>query len=261
MPFRPGNYKDPTKDIGLELKERLVAWRAKYLYATLPDIEPFNGVSGRLWDITKPLFQVGILANPEGNYLLREAILSVAGERSETKKETTEGHIIGVIKDISAEKGLEELPDWQIRTSDILLKFNEGRPIDKYVSSQWIGKKLKSLSLRHRTVNGRSEILLESKEYWSLMEQYGCARRESNSEADISVGTLPEKDVLNCIVMHVVDSGRECHEPWDEVYESPPPSDNDSIYCDEVEKRAAFEEYEADLAGEEAERRDREEES
>jgi len=101
-------------------------------------------------------------------------------------------HIIGVIKDISAEKGLEELPDWQIRTSDILLKFNEGRPVDKYVSSQWIGKKLKSLSLRHRTVNGRSEILLESKEYWSLMEQYGCARRDSKADDDNSDETLQE---------------------------------------------------------------------
>jgi hypothetical protein len=179
MPNLPGNYETPVPELALELKEKLTAWRAKFLAAVLPDIMPMEGIAGRLWDITKPLFQIGLLVNPEGHDLLKESILSIAGERGESKKDSIEGRLIGIIKDISAEQGLEGLEKWTIKTSDILKKFNEDQPVDKHVKSQWIGKKLKSLSLRHRTVKGRSEILLSFYEYWAIVEQYGCSGRDT----------------------------------------------------------------------------------
>jgi hypothetical protein len=216
MPNRPGNYENPRPELALELKERLTAWRAKFLSVKLPEIKPIEEISGRLWDITKPLFQVGSLVNPQGSGLLLEAILSISGERSESKRESTEGHIIGIIKDLSAEQGLEGLPEWTIKTSDILMKFNKDRPSDKLVTSQWIGKKLKSLSLRHRTVNGRSEIMLTSKEYWTIIPQYGFFSRKIPLTDANPTETLPEENLTFQFDTGVVVSCRDSQEPWKE---------------------------------------------
>ena len=209
MPNRPGNYENPRPELAQELKERLTAWRAKSFLSPFPEMLPIEGITGRLWDISKPLFQVCLMVNPEGIPLLKEAILSIAGERNESKKDTLEGHLIGIIKDLSAEQGLEELPEWTLRTFEILLKFNEDRPADKHVSAPWMGKKLKSLSLRHRTVHGRSEIVLSPKEYRTLLNQYGCIGRELSQGNTPPTNSLPEKTVHFQDDTGVVGSGRE----------------------------------------------------
>lgn len=214
MPNRPGNYENPRPELALELKERLTAWRARTLAAPLPHHEPVEGISGRLWDISKPLFQVRQMVNSQGSHLLREAILAIAGERSESKKDTLEGHLVGIIKDLSAEQGLEGLAEWTLKTSDILRKFNEDRPADKHVTPQWIGRKLKSLSLRHRTVKGRSEILFSWDEYWTLVEQYGCDGRDSAPLQQTPPETLPEEPEFLREVTGEVGSGRVSHWTW-----------------------------------------------
>ncbi|RII27755.1 MAG: hypothetical protein CXR31_05880 [Geobacter sp.] len=216
MPNRPGNYENPRPELALELKERLTAWRAKALFTPLPDLHPIEGISGRLWDIAKPLFQVNNLVNPDGCELLQEAILTIAGERSESKKDSTEGHLVGIIKDLSAEKGLEGLQEWTLKTSDILQKFNGERPADKYVSAQWIGKKLKTLSLRHRTVNGRSEIILTFDDYWTLIEQYGVSGRDSGNHKNHPNETLPIRTKQYQGDTGVVGSSRVSAGPWQE---------------------------------------------
>ena len=216
MPNRPGIYENPRPELALELKERLTAFRAKSLNVTFPEIKPIEEISGRLWDITKPLFQVGSLVNPQGSDLLLEAILSISGERSQSQKETTEGRIIGIIKDLSAEQGLESLPEWTIKTSDILMKFNQDRPTDKHVSSQWMGKKLKSLSLRHRTVNGRSEIILKSGDYYTLLFQYGFHVKKIPMTIENPTETLPEEKLSFQLDAGVVGSSRDSLKPWEE---------------------------------------------
>jgi len=216
MPNLPGNYENPSPELALELKERLTAWRAKSFSAPLLEMLPIDRISGRLWDITKPLFQVGLMVNEAGHELLKEAVLSIAGERSESKKDTIEGHLVGIIKDLSAENGLEELSVWTLRTSEIVRKYNDGRPADKHVSPQWIGIKLKSLSLRHRTVNGRSEIILTSKEYRILIEQYGFNCRDSKTHMANPTETLPEQTLYLPGITGVVGSGRVSRVPGDE---------------------------------------------
>src|ERR1035437_9704852 len=74
MPNRPGNYENPRPEMGLELTERLTAWRAKHLFTTFADLEPVEGISGRLWDIAKPMFFVNSLL-PVDFHILEESIL------------------------------------------------------------------------------------------------------------------------------------------------------------------------------------------
>ena len=189
MPNRPGNYENPRPELAQELKERLTAWRGRMLHAPLPRISPLPSISGRLWDICRPLFQVGMLVNPKEIDLLLEAIRNISGERSESKRETTEGRLVSIIRELTERQGAAGFLEWSIKTAEILRAFNEDRAEDRHVSAQWIGKKLKSMSLRHRTVHGRSEILLSRQEYRTLLEQYGGDGWESANPTE----TLPEK--------------------------------------------------------------------
>ena len=45
------------------------------------------------------------------------------------------------------------------------------------------------MSLKHRTVQGRSEIILTSQEYQTLLEQYGCQTKDTALPPE----TLPEE--------------------------------------------------------------------
>ena len=203
MPNLPGNYENLHPATALELKARLTAWRGRHLFAELPAIKPIEGISGRLWDISQSLFLVNTLLCAESD-LLREAILAISTEQSQGQQDSIEGRLVAIIKKITDEQGLDCLINWHIRTSEIVQKINEDRPDDKHLSPQWVGRKLKSMSIRHRTVTGRSEIQLTAKEYTTLLDQYGFTRRESA----IPTETLQEKNKQNQDDMGVVGSGR-----------------------------------------------------
>ena len=83
MPNRPGNYENPRPELGLVLKERLTAWRAKHLFVKFADMEPIEGISGRLWDLAKPMFLVNSLL-PVDSHILEESLHAIAGEKYES---------------------------------------------------------------------------------------------------------------------------------------------------------------------------------
>jgi len=177
MPNLPGSYENPHPDNAQELKARLTAWRGRHLHTNLPEMDPLEGISGRLCDIAKSLFLVNTLLAVETN-TLKDAIISIAGERSESNQDSIEGRLVAIIRDITAEEGLYRFADINIKTSAILKILNEDRPADKQITPQWIGRKLKSMSIRHRTINGRAEIVLTISEYKTLLDQYGFGSRD-----------------------------------------------------------------------------------
>jgi hypothetical protein len=200
MPNRPGNYENPRPELGLELKERLTAWRAKHLFTTFADIEPTEGISGRLWDITKPLFFVNSLL-PVDFHMLEESILAIAGEKDESRKDTIEGRLVAVIKEITSEFALDRYAEWSIKIGEIRKRYNDGKPEDRHASSSWIGKRLKSMSFHNRIVHGYSEIRITSDEYITMLKQYGGSSKPTH--------TLPEKAEQNQHVLREVEGGRE----------------------------------------------------
>jgi hypothetical protein len=216
MPNRPGNYENPRKEIGLELKERLTAWRAKYFQVELPDIETIEGISGRLWDITKPLFMVNALL-PVDRSILEYSIQTIAGEKEKSRKGTVEGYLVAVIRDITLEKGLDKFGEWSINISDIRAKYNEGKSEDRHVSAQWIGKRLKSLGFRNRIVHGYSQIKIDHNEYETLIKQYGFIESEPFKPTQ----TLPIKDENNRDDLREVESGREFARASEHSFDSP----------------------------------------
>lgn len=204
MPNRPGNYENPRPQLALELKERLTAWRAKHLFTTFADMEPIEGISGRLWDITKPMLFVNSLL-PVDHRILKDSILAIAGEKFESGKDSLEGRLVAIIKEITDENGLDRFVEWSIKISDIRTRFNQGRPEDRHVSPQWIGKRLKSMSFHNRSVHGYSEIRITPDEYAMILKQYGYAAGESSKPTN----SLPEKTEQHQNDLRVVGSGRE----------------------------------------------------
>ena len=122
MPNLPGNYENPRPELGLNLKERLTAWRARHLLTTFPDMETIEGISGRLWDITKPMLFINSLL-PVEHQTLEDSILAIAGEKDASRKETLEGRLVAIIKEITDENGLDRFVEWSIKTNDIRTRF------------------------------------------------------------------------------------------------------------------------------------------
>jgi len=204
MPNSPGNYDNPRPELALELKERLTAWRAKHLFTSFANMEPIEGISGRLWDITKPMFLVNSQL-PVDSHILEDSILAIAGEKDESRKDSVEGRLIAIIKEITAEFALDQFVEWSIKTSDIRTRYNEGKQEDRRVSSQWIGKRLKRMSFHNRIVRGYSEIKITSDEYAMILKQYGYTAGESSKPTH----SLPEKAEQDQNVLREVESGRE----------------------------------------------------
>jgi hypothetical protein len=189
MPNAPGVYENPTKEFGQEIKERLVAWRCKMMDAPLQDILPIDGISGRLWDITKPLFQICLQSCSERYKDLVNAVCDIAGQRVQEKKESFDGLLIQVILEMTQ----GDATHFDISTADVTAKFNTlWNGDDK--SEKWTGRRLNFLGIKTNTKTGRSRFTLDRQSRDTLVTQYGFLEGESNSrnsrnskEADITI--------------------------------------------------------------------------
>ncbi|MBP7529801.1 MAG: hypothetical protein KA801_17905, partial [Syntrophorhabdaceae bacterium] len=207
VPNKPGDYENPSPDLGLELKERLTAWRAAVLDRALPQVDQIPGIQGRLWDISKPVLQVCTLVAPERYNDLVRVLLEVAGQRVEDRKQGMEGRMIAVLQTLSPSDVAEE---WIVRTSDVLEELNKGQPEGYKKTGQWIGRKLKGMGIRTRHVNGRSEIILDRDGFDSLLAQYVIPVAVPD--------TLPKSTTLSGSEIPTIHTGREL----DDSRESPP---------------------------------------
>jgi hypothetical protein len=169
MENRPGIYEDPTAEKAQELKERLTAWRARVMDETFPEIEPIQGLNGRLWDVSKPLLQVCKMVCPHMFEGLKDALFEIADQRLEDKKESIEGQIVTILDELSP----EGIPEWTIKTSDLLNRLNETRPEKHKLSPQYLGKKIRAMGISTKIIMGYSEIKLKKADFDDLLKQYG----------------------------------------------------------------------------------------
>lgn len=176
MPNRPGEYENLSPEMALSLKERLTAWRARMMGTRLPHAAPIPGISGRLRDISKPLFQLAQLVAPEAVEPMKRVLLEMAGQKIEDKKESLEGRIVAAIYSKAQFDGGVEC---QIPVEAVRTLLNAGKPEQYHISSQKLGKRIKSLSINTRDWDGRSQIFITAKELDVLLEQYGLKPAET----------------------------------------------------------------------------------
>ena len=136
----------------------------------LPAVEVIPGIGGRLWDISRPLFQVCKMVCPSYMEMLRLAILEMAGQRVEEKQDSLEGQIISILKYFSRDG---ELLEWSISLEDITPRINEKRPEKHKLTSRYVGQKIKSIGLKkHRGNTGYQVDVLQSA-FDILLSQFG----------------------------------------------------------------------------------------
>jgi hypothetical protein len=179
MPDRPGEYEDPEPSLCRELKERLVAWRARVLDKELPKVAPVKGLVGRMWDISKPLLQVCTLACPDALGALTQAIVEIAGENVPDKSLTLEAKIVTILRDLSP-AGLAE---WKIPMEDVVAGLNKNESVF-HVASGVIGKKIKTLGLQTKLSGGYAKILLTRSDLDALLKQYGIEPKTLDAPAE-----------------------------------------------------------------------------
>ncbi len=232
MPNKPGSYENPNPEKAQELKERLTAWRARVIDKPLPKIETMSGISGRLWDISRPMVQVCQLVYPEKLHELVNALSEVAKQKTEDKKIGIEGQIITELYELSPQE--ENVHEWTIWTRELLELLNKNRPDEQKLKPQYLGRKLKAIGINTRKVKGYSEIQLNKAEFDILLIQYGiidtnhleetlpnsttlsshdisntCTGRESVESPGTTTNSLPTQDIEDKEVRSLVDSGRE----------------------------------------------------
>jgi hypothetical protein len=202
MVNKPGNYENPIPEKAQKIKEMLTAWRAMVMNEPLPEIEYIPELSGRLWDISKPLLQVCKMVCPERFTDLKNTLIRIAEKRLEDKKDSLEGQIISALYELSP----EGIPEWSIKTSEVLNKLNINRPERYKLSPQYLGKRLKAMGLSTKIIMGYSEIRLKKAEFDLLCAQYGVI--ENNCLLP-SVETLPNSTTLSNQGISTVYDSRE----------------------------------------------------
>lgn len=190
MPNRPGEYEDSTPEGGLALKERLIAFRARNMTRTLPQIEKIPEISGRLWDISRPLFQVCSLFYPEGTDPMKNLLIEMIGKKVEIKKGTLEGKIIKAISEIVNFDGIEEVT---FRFDEITKRINSDMRLHQKYSAQKLGRVVESLSIRTKTIQGYSHVTIGSRELEELKMQYGLSKIDEPKKTTENVPSIIEE--------------------------------------------------------------------
>ena len=191
IPDRPGEYEDPEPRLGRELKERLVAWRARVLDRELPKVAPVEGLVGRMWDISKPLLQVCILACPDALDALTQAIVEIARENVPDKGQTLEAKIVEILSGLSPTGQLE----WKIRMEDVVAELNKNEPVF-HVKPGALGKKIKTLGLQTKLSGGYAKILLTRSDLDALLKQYGIESKTQDAPAETDPGIKQLIDMI-----------------------------------------------------------------
>jgi hypothetical protein len=198
MPNKPNRYEDPTPEKGLELKERLVAWRGRMMArnVNLPRVDAVRGIEGRYWDISKPLLQVCKLVYPEKFNNLKEAILEIIQDNIEEQKESIQWLIVKVLSQLFPVNTVSSV----IKLADIRTLINQNVPQEKQYSSQFLGLKIKAMGLRSKHISGHSNISLTRQELDTLRNQYGLESEEETKQEEDIVTDENSNDTIKKIV-------------------------------------------------------------
>jgi hypothetical protein len=174
MPNKPGYYENPSPDKAKNIKARLIAWRAHYMDRSLPEIEIVPAITGRLWDISKPLFQICKMVCPQRYDELVTTLTSIAESKKAEKSESFEAKIIDIIRDCYIEQKSVGIPGpITIGTARVLNRVNEDLKEGFKISGQGFGRKLKAIGIKTSIVGGYSKIVVDEKALGELMQQYG----------------------------------------------------------------------------------------
>ena len=143
-----GKYANLSDVGGLPLRERGVAFRARHMGASLPNV-PKPAV-GRLGDILQPLAQVAALIGGEVEDAFPSVVDTFAQAKLLERSESFEGRLVRAVVKVAE----AEMVDGKLPTEAVTNAFNEGLGERSQLSPESIGKKLGSLGFRAARLSG-----------------------------------------------------------------------------------------------------------
>jgi putative DNA primase/helicase len=171
MPLSRRNFEtDVTPELGRPLKERLTAFRARYLGTSLPEAP--KSVSGRLGDILRPLVQVIRLVRPEREAALINLIEALQKQKRSRQGETLEGLIF------SALIGLEgKVSGGRLSVQDITAAYNQDKSEKFQINEKIVGRRLAAMGFQKTPIGkGNSAIFWNDELINMLCSYYGISR-------------------------------------------------------------------------------------
>jgi len=199
---------DVTPEFALPLKERLTAFRARFLGKSLPEIA--KPARGRLGDILKPLLQIIKLVKPEREQIFLSLVKELEKDRMLDKADSLEAQILVTLKNLKDEVFRGILP---VKT--ITDTFNEGRPEHSHFTYHRIGHKLRSLGFQKaKTVDGASAIIWDEQKIECNFSAYGLGKTseipETSEMPDEKPDVSDQSDVSD--VFSPVREGKNHHQ-------------------------------------------------
>ena len=177
---------DILPEHGLELKERLTAFRARHLTEELPLAEKPS--RGRLGDILRPLRQIIRLVVPleEGRFL--DLCEQIRGERHDNLAETLEGRLVQVILDLE-----DKTEHGMLDAARIAQKINEGVPEKFQTSQARITRTCKSMGFKCKRPGGKTHVEIES----ALLAKLRARYLEKSAQSAQTEHSLKDQDLIS----------------------------------------------------------------
>jgi hypothetical protein len=174
---------DVTPEMSRDLKERLVAFKARHMGITIPEVE--KPASGRLGDILKPIRQVIRLVKPDREEAFLHLVRRLERNRLFEKSTSFEAEILKAISRLDSDVVRGLLPVKSI--TDYL---NRDRLEQYQLSYQRIGRALTVLGFsKGKTATGGVGIHWNDEQIVQLMAVYGLVETPVTSETPDSSGT------------------------------------------------------------------------
>jgi hypothetical protein len=156
---------EPTPELGLPLRERLVAWRAHRLGQRLPEMQ--KAYADRFGDITLPLLKIVRLVAPKEEKALLDLCARMEKGRLNEKSRTLEGDILTALLNLEREVKNGKLPlKWLVG------KLNEERSEKETVTPRFVSPRLRSLGFQ-LTSRNPADILWNSELLEHCLVAYG----------------------------------------------------------------------------------------
>jgi len=168
---------DVTPELSLPLKERLIAFRARHLGETFPDIP--KPTAGRLGDILKPLQQIIRLVKPEREPLFLRLVKELEADKLIEKAESLEAQILTVIIRLKDQRDKCVLP---VKT--ITDAFNEDKPEKSKVSYQRVGRRLAAMGFKKARAGNNAAIIWDQENINRMIDAYGLRETHETQERD-----------------------------------------------------------------------------
>ena len=173
---------DVTQESALEFKERLLAFRARYMGKELPEVA--KPAPGRLGDILKPLRQVILLARPDQEGIFLEMVKKLQIERLIDKGTSLEAQLLQIIRqsDQLVQNGI--LP-----VKAITEAFNSGKSPKEEITTHRVGRKLRAMGFdKAKTATGASAIRWDKAQIERMSASYGLGQTSEISGSSETPG-------------------------------------------------------------------------